>query len=209
MAMRRTSIWTIVATFAGVMGAGASIYALLKKDEHQVAHIVLDEESGRGSFVAVYVHTLSEPVVLTGAWTVRKKQAWWWENNVLDSTKLAGDFLTSSDFKDRRVNAASRTTLIAGDRIDGFERCNVAAGALELAVEIKSKSGIGWPHVTLPYCGRPADRSAESGRRNRPVVSDDADYWKNIPLHPPASDTKGKLDAEAISRLLNKVPPAR
>lgn len=202
MGMRRTSFWTMVATLAGVIGAGASIYPLLNS-EQQVVHLVLGKEIWRGSY-DVYVHTLSEPVILTGEWTVRKKRGWWWESNVLDSTKHEGKFLFG-DFKDRRVNAGSRTVLLASDRVDGFERCDVTEGELEFALQIKSKVGIAWARTTLPNC----DRRTESGRREKPVVSDQTDYWKNIPLQPPAGDTNGKLDAEAISRTLNKGPPAR
>jgi hypothetical protein len=92
MSPRRFShLWTIVATIAGVIGAGAAVYPLVQNESY-AAHLTFPSHLEEPFHV--WIESLNDPIILTGQWYIKHGQ-WWWnsktlrEGNVVRRTELA------------------------------------------------------------------------------------------------------------------------
>jgi len=158
------SFWTILAATAGVVGAGAAVYPLLQPDQH-AAHITFPFSFDRQPYM-VRVVTLSDPVVLTGRWYIRRA-SWWNFGTLTTGTAVAIYVRTGLDtgaprdelrtLKDVRIGVnEGKYVDIDGDVIrewaGGSSLTNCDAGEFEIGIEYKWKGGTSWARMTLPLC---------------------------------------------------------
>jgi hypothetical protein len=153
-ALRWSHIWTIIATIAGVIGAGAAVYPLLRNDNYG-AHLAfpnLDEPR------YVWMESLNDPIVLTGEWYI--KRGAWWNRRTLrvgDVVRRVDDkLLEFRGIKDFRV-AANEKRIISIDHQElstwangRLKSCN--RGEFEIGIEYKWKGGTSWARTRLPFC---------------------------------------------------------
>lgn len=150
--------WTIVASIAGVIGAAAAVYPLINADHHP-AHLTFPDHLDRPRYV--WVENLSDPIVLTGNWYIKRGQ--WWNTRTLRTGDVIGRIDSTSytrrNFRDLRVTANERKMV----SIDSHALEDWAGGALtpcspgefDLGLEFKSKAGSSWAYTTLPFCIAP------------------------------------------------------
>lgn len=144
-----SAFWTIIAAIAGVVGAMAAVYPLLS-DHPKLAHLTFDENADM-----LRLYALSEPIILTGNWSIKKTRRWLWGAANIDSTTTPSFMLT--EINNRRLLASERATLAFwGADIKGATRCSLDRGEMDISVEYRSKYGTGWTSAKLPYCGQPA-----------------------------------------------------
>lgn len=161
-----SSFWTIVAAIAGVIGAAAAIYPLLGTDQ-QFAYLTLDED-----LEDVRLYALSEPIILTGNWSIKRKQ---WLGSANASSNTTTPSLLLVEIKDRRVPAGERTTIsFWWPALSRVSRCPLDKGDLELSVEFRSKHGLALARTTLPYCSQ---QSSTPTSETTPTADDTDRYW--------------------------------
>jgi hypothetical protein len=152
-ATQRASLWTILATLAGVIGAAAAVYPLFPKDQ-QPLHLVLDAEG------AVRAETFSEPVVLTGNWEIRARRLW--RKGAVLFERGRDPFDVVGEIRDRRISTdAKERAFVAWVHFDGWrevERCTIQGSEFELRLEFTSRGGPGWANVDLPICSITPER---------------------------------------------------
>lgn len=141
--------WAIVGGIAGVVGAAAAVYPLVYM-EQQFVHLTLDEDWLR-------MQTLSEPVILTGNWNVRRTRGRWPLRDAIEFERGRDPFNVIGDIEQKRVftNANERAFLTIVRHWPAVEHCGPRAGQFEFGMEFKSKAGLGWAYTRLPYCTRP------------------------------------------------------
>jgi hypothetical protein len=119
---------------AGVIGAAAAVYPLVFTNQ-QYLHLTVRPGGVR-------IQPLSDPVILTGNWYVKKRWAWFASD---------GDVTFENSVKGRRVTADMNVYFLE-PKTTGVNGCADEDGDFELWVEFASKSGTGWASTRLPYC---------------------------------------------------------
>jgi hypothetical protein len=142
--------WTILATIAGVIGAGAAVYPLLNPDP-QVAYLAVEVRPDD----TVRVEAFSEPVILTGKWYIRQGH-WWWSKTLTDGEALT---LGIYRFEETRMQANGRRWIHIDDNVVANKfgharlwKCPLNQTDFELGIEIRSKTGLSWLRTALPMC---------------------------------------------------------
>jgi hypothetical protein len=151
---RFSHLWTIIATIAGVIGAGAAVYPLLRKDNYGTHLIIPTPEEPR----YVWVEPLNDPITLTGEWYI-KRGSWWNRKTLRDGNvvrRIDDKQLEFRSIKDLHVPANERRLVSIDDGALGtwanrpLKSCS--AGEFELGIEYMWKGGISWARTTLPFC---------------------------------------------------------
>jgi hypothetical protein len=157
--MRRpswSSFWTVLAAIAGVVGAAAAVYPLFQPDQ-QAARLAFPHYLDSPPY-HVWVVTLSDPVVLTGGWYI-KRGPWWHAQTLRDGAAVGtveSTSLASRPLKDVRVAMNERKLVFIDERpveewsSGALAPCN--AGELEMGVEYTWRGGSSWARTTLPLC---------------------------------------------------------
>jgi hypothetical protein len=105
---------------------------------------------------------LSDPIVLTGRWYIRRGP-WWRLQTLRDGTAVgAYDSRISRGrlpLNDIRVAANERGFVSIDDRdieewLGGGSLSVCRPGEFEIGIEYKWKGGTSWAHTTLPLCVR-------------------------------------------------------
>ena len=167
-----SSFWTILATVAGVIGAGAAVYPLFTS-EQQAAHLAAPDDFDL--LAGVYVETFSDPISLTGNWYIRRGP--WWRLSSLRTGNVVGEYAHEyvqhrslhlgyelrattetvwRTMKDMRVAANSKKFVTVQrepvqDWAGGpIRRCD--ASEFQIGLEYRWKGGTSWATMKLPYC---------------------------------------------------------
>jgi predicted negative regulator of RcsB-dependent stress response len=180
----------VAATVAGVIGAAAAVYPFFRTDQ-QLLHLTLVDKD------FLQAEAFSEPVVLTGNWHIRRLRRWWWNEVVLDGRDDRATHVVWS-FKDRRVRAdADGSTLVTElHGWSGAYRCEGSTpGEFEFGLEFKSRAGLAWAYIVLPYCVLTPQREAARAKAAEEVRAAEAkanrEFW---------AAEAAKVDAEIKAR---------
>jgi hypothetical protein len=167
--------WTVVGSVAGVIAAGAAVYALFTSGPaplHLLACCELElEVNSLGGVVSndnntfVTFETSSEPVVLTGE--VYLKLPLFLDYRVFElgwhKVRLNPSY---TYLRNRRIEANSSRRLLSGQVFDVsgfsvresalpcFSTCPKPIAELSIGVEYRSRQGSSWAYTTVPVCLR-------------------------------------------------------
>jgi hypothetical protein len=89
----RPSVWTIIATVAGVLGAAAGLYPIVFAREPELVHLT-------GSASLVFAEAVAEPVLLTGKWRITRIGGW---SDTVIAEGRGKDRIVRVEFTNRRV----------------------------------------------------------------------------------------------------------